>query len=72
MLRYRFGGFGGVRISSYGFKRWVWGFGHFQGLASQAVRLRLRGVDSRSQRIWEFPTIRGTLYWGPYNKDPTS
>ena len=21
--------------------------------------------------IWEFPKIRGTLFYGPYNKDPT-
>ena len=21
--------------------------------------------------IWEFPKIRGTLFGGPYNKDPT-
>ena len=21
--------------------------------------------------IWEFPKIRGTLFWGPYKKDPT-
>ena len=21
--------------------------------------------------MWEFPSIRGTLIWGPYNKDPT-
>ena len=21
--------------------------------------------------IWEFPKIRGTFCWGPYNKDPT-
>ena len=20
---------------------------------------------------WEFPKIRGTLFWGPYKKDPT-
>ena len=20
---------------------------------------------------WEFPKIRGTLFWGPYHKDPT-
>ena len=20
--------------------------------------------------IWEFPKIRGTLFWGPYNRDP--
>ena len=23
------------------------------------------------QEIWEFPKIRSTLFWGPYNKDPT-
>ena len=22
-------------------------------------------------QIWEFPRIRGTLFGGPYNKDPT-
>ena len=22
------------------------------------------------EAIWEFPKIRGTLFWGPYNKDP--
>ena len=22
-------------------------------------------------RIWGFPKIGGTLFWGPYNKDPT-
>ena len=21
--------------------------------------------------IWDFPKVRGTLFWGPYNKDPT-
>ena len=26
--------------------------------------------DSRS-KIWEFPKIWGTLFWGPYNRDPT-
>ena len=20
--------------------------------------------------FWEFPKIRGTLFWGPYNRDP--
>ena len=25
----------------------------------------------RDMHIWEFPKIRGTLSWGPYNKDPT-
>ena len=22
-------------------------------------------------RMWEFPKIRGTLFGGPYNRDPT-
>ena len=21
--------------------------------------------------VWGFPKIRGTLFWGPHNKDPT-
>ena len=25
----------------------------------------------QSLPIWEFPTIRGTVIWGPYSKDPT-
>ena len=24
-----------------------------------------------SKAIWDFPKIRATLFWGPYNKDPT-
>ena len=33
-------------------------------------------VDSRTPGFlisptWEFPKTRGTLFWGPYNKDPT-
>ena len=24
-----------------------------------------------SQTTWEFPKIGGTLFWGPYNTDPT-
>ena len=24
---------------------------------------------SQGSRIWGFPKIRGTLFWGPYNKD---
>ena len=27
--------------------------------------------DYRQTPIWEFPKIRGTLFRGPYNKDPT-
>ena len=25
----------------------------------------------RPSNTWEFPKIGGTLFWGPYNKDPT-
>ena len=28
-------------------------------------------MSTRSRYMtWEFPEIRGTLLWGPYNKDP--
>ena len=23
------------------------------------------------EQTWDFPKTRGTLFWGPYNKDPT-
>ena len=23
------------------------------------------------ESMWEFPKIRGTLFWGPCNQDPT-
>ena len=29
------------------------------------------GPSRRHRVIWDFPRIRGTLFWGPYNKDPT-
>ena len=29
------------------------------------------GFRHRLTLIWEFPKIRGTFFWGPYNKDPT-
>ena len=28
------------------------------------------GRDSKQGFIWEFQNIRGTLFWGPYNRDP--
>ena len=28
-------------------------------------------LDILSSGIWEFPKIWSTLFWGPYNKDPT-
>ena len=35
------------------------------------VELRCLGFRGISTSIWEFPKIRGTLFEGPYNKDPT-
>ena len=37
--------------------------GYYQG----TIRVTLKG----SIRVLEFPKIRGTLFWGPYSKDPT-
>ena len=28
-------------------------------------------VTTPGPSIWEFPTIRGTLFWGAYKTDPT-
>ena len=28
-------------------------------------------VEATPGKICEFPKIGGTLFWGPYNKDPT-
>ena len=40
---------------------WAWG-----------AKFRVRGSSCRLRgEIPEFPKIRGTLIWGPYNKDPT-
>ena len=36
--------------------------------ASRANEVRLQ---AELQAIWDFPKTRGTLFWGPYNKDPT-
>ena len=30
-----------------------------------------RSIRVSGGRMWEFPKIRGTLFWGPYSKDPT-
>ena len=32
--------------------------------------IRLYGFTVQVLSIWEFPKIRGTVFWGPYNKDP--
>ena len=28
------------------------------------------GFEALVSDIWAFPKTRGTLFWGPYNKDP--
>ena len=38
---------------------------HRQPLETQFFGLEAMGF------MWEFPKIRGTLFWGLYNKDPT-
>ena len=47
--------------------------GNFQLLkTSRAQVFWIFGVCTGAYTpIWEFPKIRGTLFWGPYNKDPT-
>ena len=39
----------------------------------RSIRVPFKGsyMGSIGFRVWEFPKIRGTLFWGPYNKDPT-
>ena len=34
------------------------------------LKPRVQGSASMGHR-WEFPIIRSTLFWGPFNKDPT-
>ena len=45
------------------------------GLQNQTSCLESETASYTSARmaliIREFPKIRGTLFWGPYNKDPT-
>ena len=51
----------------------------YVGSSVEGSRFRVEAVGSRggagleycTTHIWEFPKIRGTLFWGPYNKDPT-
>ena len=40
------------------------------------MAFRVAGFRVKGHRLcccdkWGFPKIRGTLFWGPYNKDPT-
>ena len=42
----------------------TWGLGAGCRIASSGC------VAPPSRKTWEFPIIRGTLFWAPYNKDP--
>ena len=54
-------------------------YNFYEGFRSQprssvlGVRVPVEGSGPSVEGfIWEFPNIRGTLFRGPYNKDPTS
>ena len=51
----------------------VWGVYTVPLKGSIRVPLRVPTKDLQGLgfRVWEFPKIRCTLFWGPYNKDPT-
>ena len=40
------------------------------GLGEVGKKGRRRGGGTKNK--WEFPKMGGTLFWGPFNKDPTS
>ena len=43
-----------------------------KGFTSQGVHMQAPyNLIHASIHTWEFPKIRGTLFRGPYNKDPT-
>ena len=44
-------------------------WGGFWGARRQGLGFGLAGLPLG---IWEFLKIRGTLFWGPYDKDPTT
>ena len=44
---------------------------HLNFSPGRGSRLALRDSTWLPKDIWESPKIRGTLLWGPYNKDPT-
>ena len=41
-------------------------------LVGWALGCAQRENHNGNENIWEFPKIRSTLFWGPYNKDPTT
>ena len=45
--------------------------GRLQGLGFFGGPGAFSGWTAFRVRMWEFPRIRGTLFGGPYNKDPT-
>ena len=42
---------------------------NFPALPKKTLFFQWKGRLAGS--MWELPKIRGTLFWGPYNRDPT-
>ena len=38
---------------------------------TEVVGSSKRSRETSPMNVWEFPKIRGTLFWGPQNEDPT-
>ena len=73
-LGFRGLGFRGLGFRGLGFR--VLGLGFWVQEASRSPGCNFRVFNPEIRTVehgtaWEFPKIRGTLFWGPYNKDPT-
>ena len=38
---------------------------------ASAISIAIPATAVATTLIWGFPKIRGTVFWGPYNMDPT-
>ena len=43
----------------------------FPKIRGRSIRVPIRDLQGVGFRVWEFPKITGTLFRGPYFKDPT-
>ena len=50
---------------------YMWEFRKIRGSFKGILKRSLKGSIRGSIRGFRFPNIRGTLFGGPYNKDPT-
>ena len=49
----------------------MWGFPNNSGYLKAPLKGYYKGSFKGLYKGLGFPKIRGTLFWGPYNKDPT-